>query len=240
MIELTELQKMIAKELLSIASDETHFFTYLELGNKYSLHPRFQVPDEVGMISRKCHELGLPLLSVLVVNQKTREPGIGFNELCNELQVHPELMNDADAQSIACINDVRACSDWSALERYLAEIPDPVSEVVQTERIEGKLIQIHATAYERDPKNRAECLRIHGTKCAICGFDAAEVYGEEFRGHIHVHHIEPLGEVGAAHAIDPATDLIPVCPNCHMILHAKKGRVLKPEDVRAMYEAHKQ
>ena len=240
MIELTELQKLIAKELLSIASNERRLFTYKDIGTKFNLNPRTEVPYEIGAVSQKCYELGLPLLSALVVGQDTLIPGKGFNKLCNELQVHPELMIDADAQSIACINDVRACSDWSALERYLAEIPDPVSEVVQTERIEGKLIQIHATAYERDPKNRAECLRIHGTKCAICGFDAAEVYGEEFRGHIHVHHIEPLGEVGAAHAIDPATDLIPVCPNCHMILHAKKGGVLKPEDVRAMYEAHKQ
>ena len=238
MIELTFMQKSIAKDLLSIAPDEKRFFTYQDFENKYHIDRHVQVHKEIGAVSEKCQELGLPLLSVLVVNQNDWMPSSGFNWLADALGVHPELKGDNMAQSLACINDVRACRDWSPLEQYLSGVPDPVAETAQAERIEGAQIQIHATAYERDPKNRAECLRIHGTACAICGFDAAKVYGEEFRGRIHVHHIEPLGAVGAAHAIDPAKDLIPVCPNCHMILHAKKGGTYTPDEVREML--HKQ
>ena len=94
--------------------------------------------------------------------------------------------------------------------------------------------------YERDPKLREECLRIHGTSCKICGFNAAKIYGNEFAGRIHVHHINPLGEVKEKHMVNPKTDLIPVCPNCHMILHSKNDGVYSPEEVKNMLNKDKQ
>ena len=76
-------------------------------------------------------------------------------------------------------------------------------------------------------------MKIHGYKCAICGFDAKEVYGNEFEGKIHVHHITPIHEVGIEYKVNPLTDLIPVCPNCHMILHTKvKGKEPSVEDLK--------
>lgn len=63
----------------------------------------------------------------------------------------------------------------------------------------------------------------HGIiKCEICGFDFLEVYGEEFRDKIHIHHIKELSEIGKEYKIYPIHDLLPVCPNYHMILHSKK------------------
>ena len=55
----------------------------------------------------------------------------------------------------------------------------------------------------------------------ICRFDAETVYGKEFAGKIEVHHIVPISEIGTDYKVDPETDLIPVCPNCHAILHTK-------------------
>ena len=38
---------------------------------------------------------------------------------------------------------------------------------------------------------------------------------------IHVHHLVPLCEIGEAYAVDPVNDLVPVCPNCHAIIHRR-------------------
>lgn len=46
-----------------------------------------------------------------------------------------------------------------------------------------------------------------------------KIYGEIGAGYIHVHHLKPLAEVTGEREIDPIADLIPVCPNCHAMLH---------------------
>jgi 5-methylcytosine-specific restriction protein A len=40
-------------------------------------------------------------------------------------------------------------------------------------------------------------------------------------GFIQVHHTVPLSSIGTEYVIDPIRDLIPVCPNCHAMLHRK-------------------
>ena len=83
----------------------------------------------------------------------------------------------------------------------------------------GKSVLVNK--YERNPTARRKCLELHGANCIICGFNASLVYGEEFKDKIEVHHIVPISEIGESYRIDPAKDLIPVCPNCHMILHSR-------------------
>jgi predicted HNH restriction endonuclease len=68
----------------------------------------------------------------------------------------------------------------------------------------------------------------------ICGIDFGNFYGEEFSGKIEVHHRKPLSEIKEDYVVDPIKDLIPVCPNCHMILHSKKDGVYTVEEVRKM------
>lgn len=87
--------------------------------------------------------------------------------------------------------------------------------------------------YERNSKAREACLKLQGHQCAICGFDAKAVYGDEYEGKIHVHHIVPISERGVEYVINPQTDLIPVCPNCHMILHTSvKGKTIDVEELK--------
>lgn len=49
---------------------------------------------------------------------------------------------------------------------------------VADEHTEGKKKVYYTTKYERSTKNREAAIRIHGTKCMICGFDFEEKYGE--------------------------------------------------------------
>lgn len=102
-----------------------------------------------------------------------------------------------------------------------------------SEFMEGTAFTVRMTRYERDPRNRAACIGQHGMKCAVCEFDFKERYGELGEGFIHVHHLNPLGQVGRAHRLDPINDLRPVCPNCHAMLHRKK-EVLSIDELKAL------
>ena len=96
------------------------------------------------------------------------------------------------------------------------EIPNP--ETVY----EGAKREIIVNSYERNHQAREKCIAVHGCKCAVCDMDFEKVYGEMGRGFIHVHHIVPLSSIGKEYELDPLKDLVPVCPNCHAMLHRKE------------------
>lgn len=99
--------------------------------------------------------------------------------------------------------------------------------------IEGEKKEIYTTRYERNAKLRMEAINIHGTKCAVCGFDFFEKYGEIGKDYIEIHHIKPLSETGEI-KINPKTDLIPVCSNCHRMIHRKKNQVIAIEKLKEL------
>lgn len=86
---------------------------------------------------------------------------------------------------------------------------------------DGAKTQITVNRYERDPANRAACIAALGSACKVCGFDFGRVYGPIGVGFIHVHHLDPVAQLGGPRRIDPAKDLVPVCPNCHAMLHRR-------------------
>lgn len=93
-------------------------------------------------------------------------------------------------------------------------------DMVQTYR-EGAKTQVTVNRYERDPQARSRCVEQRGTSCIVCGFNFANEFGEIGEGFIHVHHTIPLSERGNEYTVDPHLDLVPVCPNCHAMLHRK-------------------
>lgn len=97
---------------------------------------------------------------------------------------------------------------------------------------EGVKKQIRVNAYERNPKARTACLKHHGHNCAVCSFNFESRYGAIGRDFIHVHHLKPLALTDSEYKLDAVTDLRPVCPNCHAMLH-RGTMVLGIEELRA-------
>ena len=61
------------------------------------------------------------------------------------------------------------------------------------------------------------------------------MYGEVGKGFIHVHHIKPISEIDKEYVVDYKKDLIPVCPNCHAMLHRKiNGRNLSVDELKKL------
>ena len=108
---------------------------------------------------------------------------------------------------------------------------DGDSDFTSTKTVEGKKILRYTTVYERDPKARALALEIHGYDCKGCGLNFGDFYGDHGKGYIHIHHIKPLSESGET-KIDPRSDLIPLCPNCHAMVHKNKSHTLTLNELK--------
>lgn len=87
---------------------------------------------------------------------------------------------------------------------------------------EGAVMQVTVNRYERNREARDRCIEARGCKCAVCGADFEQTYGDIGKGFIHVHHLIPISSIGEDYVIDPINHLVPVCPNCHNMLHRKE------------------
>lgn len=115
------------------------------------------------------------------------------------------------------------------------QFPQSLENIEDVSGVEGaKKISV-GSKYERNPRLRAECIRIHGCKCSICGFNFEQNYGELGQNFCHVHHIVPLSEVRANHTVSARNDMIPVCPNCHAMLHRTVPAIL-PSELKAIMQ----
>lgn len=131
--------------------------------------------------------------------------------------------------------------------RRLNEVPEyAIRKVVPVESVfaesirpdlrytEGAVKAVTVNAYERDTKARAACLAKHGYGCEVCGINFGRVYGTIGQGFIHVHHKKPLATMRGEYELDPINDLVPVCPNCHAMLHTSDPP-LSVEELKRQY-----
>ena len=108
-----------------------------------------------------------------------------------------------------------------------------------TSGVEGDQTKRYVTTYERKGRLRRQAIAIHGATCKACDMSFLERYGSHAAGFIHVHHVVPISEFDGPTVVDPATDLIPVCANCHAVIHRNRTSTLTVEGVKALLEAAK-
>jgi 5-methylcytosine-specific restriction enzyme A len=101
--------------------------------------------------------------------------------------------------------------------------------------VEGQPTIRQHVVYERSPKNRARAIEVHGAVCKACGFDFNLVYGPELaRDYVEVHHVESITRIRGR--VDPNTLLVPLCSNCHSMVHRKPGSILPVEELRRIMQ----
>lgn len=110
---------------------------------------------------------------------------------------------------------------------------------VEDEYSEGKTSICKINKFERDINARKKCIEKYGHACKICGFKFSDKYGEIGENFIEIHHIVPLHKIGKQYRVNPLKDLIPVCSNCHRMLHRNGKNTLSPDDLREIIEIKK-
>ncbi|WP_080423448.1 HNH endonuclease [Burkholderia ubonensis] len=184
--------------------------------------------DEAGRrtfraVLETCRNAGAEVF--LVVNGVARNPdeatywtspwrGLGL-----EIRKGMLAINEGDTNA-----DMRHVELWTSRMAAAVVALLPVEEAIEEapELVgmpEGARTRIEVNRYERDRRNRVAALAIHGYSCMACNLDMEEKYGPIAAGMIEVHHVTPVSALGAGYIVDPATDLIPLCPNCHAVVH---------------------
>jgi|CXWL01.1.fsa_nt_gi predicted HNH restriction endonuclease len=102
----------------------------------------------------------------------------------------------------------------------------------ETALVEGQQTQHWTTTYERNPQLRADAIRLHGVVCMGCGFNFEAKYGAIGFGFIEVHHTKPISSLGGEGIVNPSSDLVVLCSNCHSIVHRKRPSPLSLEALR--------
>ena len=100
---------------------------------------------------------------------------------------------------------------------------------------EGAATIQQSTRYERDRRNRAAAIAIWGCRCRACGLAFGSRYGEVAGGFIEVHHTTPVSLLTPGTVVDPASDLVPLCPNCHTVAHLR-APPFSIDEIRAMLD----
>lgn len=102
------------------------------------------------------------------------------------------------------------------------------NEIIQ----EGKQIYSLSKTYQRSKKLRDSAID-HFThdniiKCDCCGFETSSYYGNKYGNItcIEIHHLKPIflyeGDDEMKTIEEAIKNLLPVCPNCHRIIHKNK------------------
>jgi hypothetical protein len=123
----------------------------------------------------------------------------------------------------------------AVLEAAVEDVVDLASEPLIETRTEGGVRVVATKRYERDPNLRKQALQLHGTVCRVCDFDFEKAYGDIGRGYIQIHHVIPVS--AGEREVNPSTDLVPLCANCHVMIHAKPGLTLSVEGLRSRIRA---
>lgn len=155
----------------------------------------------------------------------------------------------ARRQGYACLRAVSGYARFFAdknglrLEDYMPEeepdFPVPDEELSLHE---GTEYESRGIRYERDKDARNICIAYYKNqdsenkcRCQVCGMSFEDVYGEKGRDFIEVHHIVPISERGGDYVVKPTEHLIPLCSNCHSMIHHAK---LSVPELRRLFEEH--
>lgn len=119
MTVLTDLQIKLAEQMLLSVKNKEMNVTYSELAGRINppIHHR-QIGKNIGQVSFLCHELGLPLLSALVVNKNTHTAGEGFYPLYQMMGIPTNGKSEKELYKEER-QAIRECKEWYRLEEHL-------------------------------------------------------------------------------------------------------------------------
>jgi 5-methylcytosine-specific restriction enzyme A len=105
---------------------------------------------------------------------------------------------------------------------------------------EGRKKAVSTQVYERSRVLRDRAIEVNTRNdhitCAGCGFDFQLKYGEHGQGYIEIHHQKPIFQYEESDfsklVTEALDDLIPLCSNCHRMVHRKRDKPLSLDELK--------
>ena len=179
------------------------------LGLSYSIH---------GAVTEPCHHDENRAPTDILVALPASQAGLGRHKctVCAFVEGLARGASDLDIGNTALVHETEH------------DLPETVQGA-----LEGTESYREHRVLERSARNRALALLHLGTDCAACGFNFDEVYTPEHaREFIEVHHIKPLSQ--GLQYVNPLQDLVPLCANCHRMVHRRANRWLTIDELKEL------
>lgn len=186
----------------------------------YTDSSRFYIRENPDNFSRhkiffkKIREVCLPNFSSIVIDKNNNtftfslfnNTSIDLNSINIDLDVSQDIYSDSN---------------------YDIEKPNPNLHIIMKE---GTTKYYLGKKFERNQKLRDNAVSIHGLYCHVCNFNFEDTYGDLGKNFIEIHHKSPLSNTGEIF-VNPKTDLVPLCSNCHRMIHRNKNNVLSVDEL---------
>ena len=115
-----------------------------------------------------------------------------------------------------------------------------LSQPTERELTEGERKHTEFERLHRNPALRQACINRYGYQCQCCGMNFADVYGEQLGARfIEVHHLQMLSTYDESRPQDYVENLVPLCANCHAMIHHIEGSEHPLRDLRQAYRGVK-
>ena len=111
--------------------------------------------------------------------------------------------------------------------------------IVEREETEGERKHVEFERSHRNPILRRRCIERWGYRCQVCGIDMEQIYGELGKDFIEVHHLKPISTYDESRPDDYVENLVPLCPNCHAMIHHGADGPLTLKELREAYKGTK-
>lgn len=118
--------------------------------------------------------------------------------------------------------------------------PSIPSQPKERDMTEGEKRHVAFETAHRSPALRQACINRYGYQCQCCGMDFASLYGEELGARfIEVHHLKMISTYDESRPEDYVENLVPLCSNCHAMIHHGKEGPLTLGELRQAYKGEK-
>jgi hypothetical protein len=190
----------------------------------WNLYSEVEIGDQVIVTANGRRECVFEITGNYIFDKKNAILGYAHQRSAALTDIDPQTLWLASDSSVAKGENIR----WTLAK---------CKETKRSEQIiyfEGKRFTVSSTAIERDSLARQKCLEHFGYSCSVCSINFEKEYGEIGRNYIHVHHRIDLASKQGEHIVDPTLDLIPLCPNCHAMVHMEKP-AMSVEELKSIY-----
>lgn len=135
-------------------------------------------------------------------------------------------------------NRISSAPTYQRVGAWRTQLTEEISSDGSPSCYEGAVETVTINRYERDRIARSKCIAHYGYTCNACDIDLSKKYGAIAKNFIHVHHIVKLSTIAEEYQVDPVTDLVPLCPNCHAIAHLRR-EPYSIQEIKNMLETQK-
>lgn len=117
---------------------------------------------------------------------------------------------------------------------------EEATPVHSREMTEGERKHVEYERAHRSQQLREACIREWGYQCQCCGMRFDELYGKVLgEGFIEVHHLQMISTFDEQRPDDYIANLVPLCANCHAMIHRGPDGPLTLTELRSAYRGHR-